>query len=107
MSIVPEAWDTVPGRMNPAAKGSRKNKFRDLAPRFGSDLAATIERNRRRSPSYVEDCAIEERSKMARRWDAKTGSYFCAGPKERRDLPSCRCKKWRTAPLFSGVSGVV
>ena len=34
---------------------------------IGSDLAMTIERNRKRSLSYVEDCAIEEGSKMALR----------------------------------------
>jgi hypothetical protein len=30
---------------------------------------------------YFEDFAIEDRPKMARRWDAKMGSYFCAVPK--------------------------
>ena len=46
-------------------KGPRKNKFLICAPLFASDLAATIERNRRRRGIYVEDFAIEERSKMA------------------------------------------
>jgi len=31
--------------------------------------------------SYFEGLAIEERPRMARRWDAKTWKYFFAGPK--------------------------
>jgi len=46
-------------------KGSRKNNFREFAPRFASDLAATIERNRKLELRYGEDFAIEERPKMA------------------------------------------
>jgi len=40
------------------AKGSRKSEFAFLAHRFAADLGSPCERNRRRSPSYVEDYAI-------------------------------------------------
>jgi hypothetical protein len=30
--------------------------------------------------SLLDDSAIEERSKMARRWDAEMVSYSCVGP---------------------------
>jgi len=42
------------------AKGSRKNKFAELALRFGSDLADPIEQNRRNSELFrgVCECGI-------------------------------------------------
>ena len=67
--------------MESCTKGPRKNKFPFFAPRFGSDWVDLREQNHRRSRAYVEDFATEDRPKMARRWDAKMGSYFCAGPK--------------------------
>jgi len=45
-----------------------------------SDSVAPIERIRRGSFSYLEEFAIEKRSKMAPRWDAKARSYFLASP---------------------------
>ena len=48
-----------------ASKGSRKNKFSELALRCASDSVATTERIRRRGLDYVEEFAIEERPKMA------------------------------------------
>jgi uncharacterized protein YdeI (YjbR/CyaY-like superfamily) len=76
---VSELW--VGFRKKATGKGPRKNKVTEFAPRFGSDWVDPREQNRRRSQRYVEDFATEKRPKMARRWDAKTGSYFCAGPK--------------------------
>ena len=51
------------------------------APSGASSVVATTERNRRRSRAYVEDFATEEQPQAACQWDAKMGSYFCAGPK--------------------------
>jgi len=45
--------------------GAVREQVSEIAPSFGSDSAATIERIRRDSQSYLEDFAIEERSKMA------------------------------------------
>jgi CubicO group peptidase (beta-lactamase class C family) len=70
------------------AKGSRKNSFPELAPGFESDWAGPSEQDRRRSRSYVEDLENEERPRMARRWDAKMGSYSCVSP-----LSTRRCER--------------
>ena len=63
------------------SKGSRKNIFPFCAPRCAADLVRRIERNPRCSPSYIEYFAIEFEPKMRCRWDAKSGSYSCAKPK--------------------------
>jgi hypothetical protein len=62
-------------------KGSRNNNFQEFAPRFVADWVDLNEHNRRRSKAHVEDCAIEDRLNVARRWDAKMGSYYFASPK--------------------------
>ena len=62
-------------------KGSQRNNFTEIAPRFGLDLVDPREQNRKRSRAYIEDSATEDRPKMARSWDAKMGSYICADPK--------------------------
>jgi hypothetical protein len=46
-------------------KGSRKNNFPEFAPRFGPDGVDLNEHNRRRSKAHVEDCASEDRPKLA------------------------------------------
>jgi hypothetical protein len=48
-------------------KGSEINKSLGFAPRFRSDLVDPIEQNRRRSLSCVEDFAIENRPREAKR----------------------------------------
>ena len=63
------------------AKGSRNNNSPEFAPRFVSGWVDLREHNRRRRKSDVEDCASEDRPNLARRWDAKMGSYFFASPK--------------------------
>ena len=46
-------------------KGSRNNNFPEFAPRFMSDLVDLREHNRRRRMVDVEDCASENRPKLA------------------------------------------
>ncbi len=46
-------------------RGRKIVTFTSLALKFRSDLADLIEPNSRRSHVYVEDSAIEDRSKMA------------------------------------------
>jgi len=63
-------------------KGSRNHKFPEFAPSFASDSVELREHNRRRRKGDVEDCASEDRPKLARRWDAKMGGYDFASPKD-------------------------
>ena len=46
------------------SKGSRNNNFPEFAPRFGTDWVDLREHNRKRSQSYAEDCASEDRPKL-------------------------------------------
>ncbi len=46
-------------------KGSRKNHFSEFAPRFMSDWVDLREYNRKRGKVDVEDCASEDRAKLA------------------------------------------
>ena len=62
------------------AKGSRKNRFAVLAHRFAADLVSPRERNRRRSPSYIEDFAIEERQTDAVKMGCKNVKLFLSEP---------------------------
>ena len=70
--------------MSIPAKGSRNNKFTVLVPRFGSDLAAQIECNRRRSHSSVEAPVLfDGRLRRGRRWpedEMRDGKLFLRGP---------------------------
>ncbi len=61
-------------------KGSRKNNFPFSRPDLGQIWSIRLSETAGVA-GYVEDFAIEDRPKMARRWDAKMGSYSCAGPK--------------------------
>jgi len=45
-----------------------------IGPTWGSTTASVAK-------AYAEDCATEDRSKMAWKWDAKMGSYYFASPK--------------------------
>ena len=45
-------------------KGLRNNNFPEFAPRFGADWVDLREHNRKRSQSYAEDCASEDRPKL-------------------------------------------
>ncbi len=48
-----------------------------------SDWVDLREHNRKRSQSYAEDWASEDRPKLAQRWDAKMGRDYFASPKKR------------------------
>ena len=67
------------------SKGSRNNHSPEFAPRFASGLVDLREHNRRRRKGDVEDCASEDWPNLARRWDAKMGSYYFASPKKIMD----------------------
>jgi len=47
------------------SKGSGKNNFTEFALRFRADWVDLREHNRKRRQAYVEDCASEDRPKMA------------------------------------------
>ncbi len=47
------------------SKGSRNSNFSEFAPRFGLDWVELREHNRKRSQVYAEDCANEDRPKLA------------------------------------------
>jgi hypothetical protein len=53
------------------AKGPRGNNFTFFAGRYAADLVCATERNRRRSPVYVENFVTERRPKMWYRCPAK------------------------------------
>ena len=46
-------------------KGSRNNNFPEFEHKFGADWVDLREQNRRRSKTYAEDFASEDRPKMA------------------------------------------
>ena len=48
-----------------STKGLRNNNFLEFAPRFMSDWVDLREYNRRRRKADVEDCASEDRTKLA------------------------------------------
>ena len=54
-----------PGSQFPMSKGSRKNNFAEFAPGFVPDWGDLREHNRRRRMVDVEDCASENRPKLA------------------------------------------
>jgi len=61
-------------------EGSRRDESVESAPRCAADSVRPIERNRRCSPSYIEDFAIEVEPNMRCRWDAETRSHPFASP---------------------------
>ena len=62
-------------------RGSRNNNDPEFAPRFVPGWVDLREPNRRRRMGDVEDWASEDRPNLARRWDAKMGSYYFASLK--------------------------
>ncbi len=64
MDVVAESVAIVFAKKN-KIRGRKIITFTSLALKFRSDLADLIESNSRRSHVYVEDSAIEDRSKMA------------------------------------------
>ena len=81
--------DEEPGKKRPPrchiylradAKGLAGNKVSIYAPSFGSDLDDPREQNPRNSRRYFEGFVSEERSKMARRWDAEMSNLLLDEP---------------------------
>jgi len=94
------------------SKGSRNNHPSEFAPRFVPGWVDMWEHNRRRRKGDVEDCASEDRPNLARRWDAKMGSYYFASPSLTRHLPLSPVLLLQRFPwvvlvclLFMGCSG--
>ena len=56
---------------------------------------------------YVEDWLIEDRPEMARGWDAKTGSYSCAVPKEKSMRGSSKAAAFVLPALLAGSASAV
>ncbi len=72
-------------------------------PAWESGLSGAIEGEPEHTGQYSRILAIEQRAKMAPGWDAKVGSYFCAGPKGEAGLPGpAEALRWPLSP--SGVS---
>jgi len=63
--VLQKSISEVPKDYKDWSKGSRNTHFSEFAPRFGTDWVDLREQNRRRSKAYAEDCASEDRPKMA------------------------------------------
>ncbi len=68
LQSIPSPADKLRGT---SPRRADRTGFPEIAPRFGSDSAAWIERNRSNSRSYFEDFTIDRQSNMARRSDAR------------------------------------
>ena len=73
-------------------KDLRENNLDNIAPRFGSDLDGTIEKNPRHSTAMLRVCRLRPVQRWPEDWMRDCPNYFLSGPKYIKRLFVCREK---------------